>query len=329
MKWLVPIVFLSGTFFPLLAQAQERLQDNIVVVLDASGSMNGPMPGSRQNKMAAAKEALWEVMQDVPPTTNVGLLVFSHRNSRQLGAWPYPLGPANRSQLRYAIYAPQPGGGTPLGQYLKIGADKLLEQRQKQHGYGSYRLLVVTDGQASDSYLVRQYLPDILARGITVDVIGVAMNSNHQLATQVHSYRNANDPQSLQQAVSSVFAEVSSSGDDSASEEDFALLASLPDGAAEQMLDTLASSGNHPIGTQASPTMSSPSVPSPVASTVPQKSQPRRIFTPRPSSGPKMTFFSTVATILGTFCIIMFVLLGGGIAGAVLLMNQHQGRRYR
>lgn len=324
MKCLVPML-LCGALVPISAHAQERLHDNIVVVLDASGSMNGRMPNSRQNKMDAAKDALWEVMKDIPPSTNVGLLVFSHRNSRQLGAWPYPLGPANRSQLRYAIYAPLPGGGTPLGQYLKIGADKLLEQRQKQRGYGSYRLLVVTDGQASDAYLLRQYLPDVLSRGITVDVIGVAMNSNHQLATEVHSYRNANDPASLKQAVSNVFAEVSTGDDDSTSEEDFALLASLPDGAAEKMLETLANSGNHPIGTEPAPTIASSGT---NTYTMPQRTQPQRIFVPPPSSGPKMTFFSTVTTILGTFCIIMFVLVGGAIAGAVLLLNQHK-RRYR
>ena len=54
-------------------------------------------------------------------------------------------------------------GGTPLGEYMKQGADALLDARKKQFGYGTYRLLVVTDGEANDAGLVDGYTPDIIS----------------------------------------------------------------------------------------------------------------------------------------------------------------------
>jgi uncharacterized protein YegL len=231
-----------------LAAGQARDQDNIVIVLDASGSMKERMKGANLTRMEAAKQALLQVMNQVkePEKTNVGLLVFSGRNVPS--EWLYPLGPLDRARMEAAIRRPEPNGPTPLGGYIKKGADALLEQRKKQQGYGTYRLLVVTDGEATDGNLVEVYLPDVLARGITVDAIGVDMKSEHSLATRVHSYRRADNPEELAKAVSAVFAEVGSSKDAVADDEAFAILQAIPDDMARSMLTALASSGNHPIG---------------------------------------------------------------------------------
>ncbi len=228
------------------AFAQQGAPDNIVVVLDASGSMRQRMAGSRLTRMEAAKQALLKVMQQVTETTQVGLLVFSSQNLKT--DWAYPLGPLDRPKLEAAIKRPEPGGGTPLGEYLKKGADALLTQREKQRGYGTFRLLVVTDGEATDQPLVDRYLPDVLTRGITVDVIGVDMKSDLALATRVHAYRRANNPKELTEAVSSAFAEIGSSKKDDIGTDAFAALEAIPDDVAKAMLGALATSGNHPIG---------------------------------------------------------------------------------
>jgi uncharacterized protein YegL len=232
--------------WPRPAAAQGKSPDNIVVILDASGSMREGLRGSKLTKMAAAKQALLQVMQKVPKGTQVGLLVFSAANLKN--DWAYPLGPLDRAQLEAAIKLPQPHGDTPLGAYLKKGADSLLQQRERQHGYGTFRLLVVTDGEAQDMHLVNAHLPDILSRGITVDVIGVDMKADHALATRVHSYRRANDPEALTRAVAAAFAEIGSAKDDTAGAEAFAAIQPLPDEMAKAMLAALAPPGNHPIG---------------------------------------------------------------------------------
>ena len=222
----------------------DQYQDNIVIILDASGSMNGNIGGVK--KMDAAKSALREVLKKVPDTINIGLLVFS--GSSITNDWVYPLRPRNDAELFEAINLPQPGGGTPLGKYIKKGADRLLKQRKKQYGYGSYRLLIVTDGEAQDQKLVDRYVPDVLSRGITTDVIGVGMKEEHILATMVHSYRRADDPESLKTAIAQVFAEISDKETDTAGEDAFDFLEGIPDGLAMEMIDALSSSGNYPIG---------------------------------------------------------------------------------
>ena len=55
------------------------------------------------------------------------------------------------------------------------------------------------------------------------------MASRHTLATKVHSYRNANDPESLKQAISEVFAEVASGDAGPGGENAFELITDLPE----------------------------------------------------------------------------------------------------
>jgi len=224
----------------------QQYHDNVVIILDASGSMKEKVWGSNVDKITAAKAALKTVLKTVPESTHIGLLVFSSKNLTD--EWVYPLGPRKDEELMRAIDLPEAYNGTPLGHYLKRGADRLLQERAKQFGYGTYRLLVVTDGEAQDPYLVEAYTPEIIARGITVDVIGVNMRQAHTLATKVHSYRRANDPAALSRALAEILGEVSQARTDAAGIEAFALLAPLPAEAAAAAIQALSTSGNQPIG---------------------------------------------------------------------------------
>lgn len=221
-----------------------RAEQNVVVVLDDSGSMDDLMRTSRGRvrRIDAAKQALIEVLSKLPMETDVGVLALNS----QLNAsnWIIPFGTGTPQAWLQNIRQLRAEGGTPLGQFLKIGADALLQARS-QKNYGDYRLLVVTDGEANDPGLVDSYLPDILSRGLIVDVIGVDMQSDHSLATRVHNYRRADDDSALQQAISEVFAETSSASQDA--ETDFEILAALPDEFAERALKSLAARGNAPI----------------------------------------------------------------------------------
>lgn len=239
------LTLLAGAFGPARLAAEE-FHDNLVIVLDASGSMKDRMPQSGVTKIDAAKNALRTVLAQLPPTTHVGLLVFSARNVTN--PWLYPLGPRRDAELNVAIARPEPYGNTPLGQYIKQGADRLLEERARQFGYGTYRLLIVTDGEAQDQDLVERYTPEVLARGITMDVIGVAMRQDHTLARKAHSYRRANDPEALQRAVAEVLAEVSKPRTDTAQADAFAELEPIPVELAAAAIQALSVSGNQPIG---------------------------------------------------------------------------------
>jgi uncharacterized protein YegL len=224
----------------------------------------------------------------------VGVLVFSGYNIQD--EWIHPLGPReDATQLQHAIDRIRPNGRTPLGASIKKGTDRLLVDREAQFGYGSYRLLIVTDGEATDSSLVRRYTPDVIARGITMDVIGVAMSQDHTLATQAHSYRRADDLESLTRAVSDVFAEISSDNTTSTSQEEaFALAAAFPPQMAQEVISALARSGNHPVGEQ-------PEEPSsPVAVDAPDTQAPAQ--SPVPSSDGYVFFLA-----FGLFVLLMMI----------------------
>ena len=231
------------------------MTDSVVVVVDASGSMGSVMAGTGRDRMSVAKDALKQVLGQIPDTTDIGILVFPKGN------WVYPLGPRKESMLVGAIDSIQSGGGTPLGAYMKQGADALLKARKEQFGYGTCRLLVVTDGEAGDQQKVESFTPDIISRGITIDVIGVEMASRHTLATKVHSYRNADNPESLRQAITEVFAEVAAGDASKGGENAFELIADLPEATASAMLKSLSTSGNEPIGER--PSMRAVESPSP------------------------------------------------------------------
>jgi len=238
----------SGTASVLIALAAAPLAaapQHVVVVLDDSGSMCEPLgSASGVTKMEAAKEALITVLRDLPADASLGVVVLNRGPGDP--AWIVPLGRHDRSSVAAAVQEIQPAGGTPLGEFMKVGTDALLELRQKEH-YGRYRLLIVTDGEATDRDLVETYLPDILSRGITVDVIGVDMQADHSLATRVHAYRRADDPPSLARAISESLAE-SVPDQQAVGASDFELLAGLPEEVAARCLKVLAESGNQPIG---------------------------------------------------------------------------------
>jgi len=225
----------------LLSPSFVLAQQNVVVVLDDSGSMRDRMTGNRNmSKMDAARSALTQVLQSLPDDANVGVLTLNTRSGND--NWIAPLGLVERGEIANQISRISATGGTPLGEAMQIAADALLDARQKQM-YGTYRMLIVTDGEASDPELVDQYLPMARARGLMIDVIGVSMPGDHSLATQVQSYRRADDPNSLTRALAEVFAETSEEPSD-AGDSDYDMIAGLPDEVAASALETLAQSNN-------------------------------------------------------------------------------------
>jgi hypothetical protein len=216
--------------------------------------MKDPMSGSRETRMQVAQRALIEVLKQIPPAARVGVLVFggSTSSGQKLGSpWVYPLGPLDGPRLESVILNIAPHGRTPLGEYLKKGADCLLAARRQQKGLGTFRLLVVSDGEATDPELLAQHLPEVLARGIVVDAIGVDMKQDHALATQVHSYRRGNDPKALTQALTAALAELGTQRDKLADREAYELVAALPAGAVSEILSVLTRPADHDIGTAA------------------------------------------------------------------------------
>lgn len=220
-------------------------QDVIVVVLDDSGSMKESMKTDRgkMSRMEAAKQALSLVVDQLPSDTQLGILLLNGGKAND--HWILPISKLEPASAKAKIESIRANGGTPLGGAMKSAMNELLQLRSKQV-YGRYRLLVVTDGEATDADYLSKHFADMISRGITLDVIGVAMRDDHSLSHRAHSYRRASDAESFKQAVQEVFAEASDQGQ----EVDFSLLEAFPDEMAREVISAL-TTNNVPIGTPA------------------------------------------------------------------------------
>jgi len=284
---------------------------NVVVVLDDSGSMRKLMrtDSGQVPRIQAAKEALSKVIQGLPDDAQLGILLLN--NGGRGNIWLVPLGPLSATAALPKIAQIRADGGTPLGSQMKNGADALLGLRQKII-YGEYRLLVITDGEATDANLLDAYLPDILARGLSLDVIGVDMVANHSLANRAHSYRRADDAASFERALQEIFAESSSKTDDQGGN-DFELIADLPDELAKAALAALAIPKNSNIGfTASASTNETPTVPLVNAPSTPQ---------PSPASGVGI-FISILSALPCCFTIVIVFVL-------VVAFSQGKNRKKR
>jgi len=186
------------------ADGEVSLARNFYFIFDGSGSMGSPPPSagdqSFSTKLQGAKWAVDRFMEHVPDDVHFGLWVFDSRGSREVVA----LGPEKRGDFLAAIRATRSGGGTPLAHAIRKGTDQLVAQYKRQLGYGEYRLVVVTDGQADG-------IPDAAAYaerfGIPIYTIGFCVGEHHPLREFSVSYRTANSAEDLKQGLEQAVAE--------------------------------------------------------------------------------------------------------------------------
>lgn len=200
----------------LMSSAQSFAADNIVVLLDTSDSMDERL--GNVSKMKAAQDALCGIVDRVGPNVQLGIITFE--------GWIVKLGPVDKEGVKNAIRNTRANGGTPLGKYMKPAADALVEARKRDKGLGTFKLVVVTDGAASDGNLLALNTTHVKARGIVIETIGVGMSDDHSLAKSSKVYMRGDDPESLKNAVNATVAEVGSSGD-GLDEENFRIIAPL------------------------------------------------------------------------------------------------------
>jgi uncharacterized protein YegL len=238
---------LSGASQPALGQGAEAdlaTGKTVVIVLDDSGSMNKVMRGEKQSRMAVARQALLRVIETLPAGTQLGIMLLNGAVPQE--GWVLPLSPLDVRLAKEKVSQTIANGGTPLGASLQRAMDKLIQLRAEQP-FGDYRLLVVTDGEATDAELLKAYLPMLVSKGVLLDVIGVDMQADHSLANRSHSYRRANDAASFEKALQEIFAESSVDANTGGDGDGFSLIAGLPEGMAEQVLKTLRETGQELI----------------------------------------------------------------------------------
>lgn len=132
----------SGSELPPADEGPGRL----VLVLDSSGSMKEPAAGGG-TKIAAAKEALGEVVEQLPDDAEVGVRVFGATvfSRSEPGACSdtqnvVPVGPLDREALIRAVADYRPFGETPIGSALQGAAKDLGDE-------GPRTIVLLSDGE--------------------------------------------------------------------------------------------------------------------------------------------------------------------------------------
>lgn len=179
---------------------------NAYIVFDGSGSMSG-------SPVEEAKRAVSSFIKGAPEELNIGLYVFdqNHQNGAELV--PLGRGAAQRTKLLRTIAGIEAGGGTPLGAALRAGTNALIARFQMQLRYGDIRLIVVTDGEASDAHMFNASIRHALNHHVPIYTIGFRVRDAHPLRKYSEAYFTANDEQELLDAMKETLAELDDNAD--------------------------------------------------------------------------------------------------------------------
>ena len=177
------------------------LDTNWYFVFDGSGSMTEhDCQGDYPDNLSAAKWGTSTfVTKNLPAADGLGLYVFdSHGREERV-----PIGKNNRQAVLEEIEKIRAGGTTPLNESIVEGVNALRIQEAQQLEYGFFYLVVITDGEADVAngveYATRFQIPII--------TIGFCLGNQHELAQASLSYRDAQNPDELLQALEEVKAE--------------------------------------------------------------------------------------------------------------------------
>ncbi|MGH7597194.1 MAG: vWA domain-containing protein [bacterium] len=200
----------TETISTIEPQGEISLVHNFYFIFDGSGSMRDKLSsdcGGDQNfsrKLDGAKWAVAEFLKKVPRDVNLGLYVFDEHHVSSSACLVVPLGPNNVTAFLQAVNAIEAGGGTPLARALRSGVEILVQQRNKQLGYGEFRLVVVTDGLADDIPAAAEFATE---NAIPIYAIGLCIKENHPLRQYAVSYRSADNFRDLAEALETTIAE--------------------------------------------------------------------------------------------------------------------------
>jgi len=119
----------------------------ILLILDASGSMNHPVKGSRQSKIDVAKRVIRHLLDELPDGTRLGLRIYGRRYSPkdrrtcQDMERLVPIAPLRREKFKQIVDSIRPRGETPMIASVIEGARDF-----EPGGVGKKTIVLISDG---------------------------------------------------------------------------------------------------------------------------------------------------------------------------------------
>ena len=187
--------------------AEVALTRNFYFIFDGSGSMNEKVSGACgpsdrfSSKLDGAVWAVEQFMTSVPESVNLGLYTFDASGQGERLA----LRSGQKARFLDKVRMIRAGGKTPLAEAIGIATDRLVSQYKHQLGYGEFRIVVVTDGEAEDLDRAAKYAA---AYGIPIYTIGLCVGASHPLRQYSVSYRSADNFEDLKRGLEATLAEL-------------------------------------------------------------------------------------------------------------------------
>jgi Ca-activated chloride channel family protein len=156
------------------ATSDTRPPHTVVVVLDRSGSMDGP-------RLFAAKAALLSLIDRLDDNDRLGVVTFDDQAQVVLPA--RALATHTREHARAAVGAIQTGGMTDLSSGYLRG----LQEARRAAGDTGATLILLSDGQANsgitDDVALKGVAADALGKGITTSTVGIGLGYDETILT--------------------------------------------------------------------------------------------------------------------------------------------------
>ncbi|AKS41186.1 VWA domain-containing protein [Wenzhouxiangella marina] len=162
------VCLLSILSFLLAGAAPALARENVMLVLDASGSMWGQIDGL--SKVEIAREAVDELLDDWPAAHHLGLVAYGHNRRGDCGDIEVllPPGPLDTDAFRARVRGLNARGMTPLSAAVIRAAEALRSSEQKA------TVILISDGEETCDLDPCQVGERLEAEGIdfTAHVIG-------------------------------------------------------------------------------------------------------------------------------------------------------------
>ncbi len=196
--------------FLLLAGSAQAAEENVMLVLDASGSMWGRVDG--EPKIGIAKRVVGQVLGDLAGKVNMGVMAYGHRSKGDCKdiQTVIPLGPVNAKSYMAVIGTLQPKGKTPITDAVRLSAEELKYREEKA------TIILVSDGLETCNADPCALARDLEGQGIdfTVHVVGFDLSKQDTASLQCLAeetggkYLAADSANELGSAIGQVVAEV-------------------------------------------------------------------------------------------------------------------------
>ena len=161
----------------MLAATDAHAVTNLMFILNSSGSMWGKVDD--QAKIDTAKAALSNLTADLPANSNLGLMVYGHRNKSDCNdvETVMPIGSANEDAIAAALTKITPLGKTPLTLSLQLAGNEFAGREKDNNA-----IVLISDGKANCGGDPCAAAAKLAASGINVKVhvVGFDLSADEQ-----------------------------------------------------------------------------------------------------------------------------------------------------